>query len=150
MLYRDVFNIPKIEGVEIQMTYYSVLIKKHNQDIESNNYFTAIYALYNIISPIHRELNGRFSIVFNIIPMKNQMKMASPLNINRINRIGLYRYYMSTGIYLCKIFDYASQVKDIADKSYGDYLFLGDLYTNLFPVNKLYPSYKYVKCTNCG
>jgi hypothetical protein len=137
-LYRDIFTIPKIEGVEIQMAYYSVLIKKHTQDIESNNYFTVIYALYNIISPIHKELNGRYSIVFNIIPMKNQMKMASPLNINRINRIGLYRYYMSTGIYLCKIFDYSSQVRDIAGKSYGDYLFLGDLYTNLFPVNKLY------------
>jgi hypothetical protein len=133
-LYRDVFNIPKIDGVEIQMTYYSVVI----QNKEDASKFTVIYAIYNIVSPGHRELNGRFSIVFNITPVVNKMEGASALNINCINRVGLYRYYVSMGIYLCKIFDYVEQVRTIADRSYGGYLFLGDLYTNLFPVNKLY------------
>jgi hypothetical protein len=63
---------------------------------------------------------------------------------NSINRLGLYRFYTSIGIYLCKLFDYVQQVGAIAeyDKIVGDYVFLGDLYDGLFPVNKLYPSYK--------
>jgi hypothetical protein len=138
-LYSDTFTIPRIEGVTIEMTYYSVEMQKRIPS-EDNN-FLVIYALYNIRSSIHTELNGRYSKVFNIIPMTNHLLAGSSLlNNNNINRVGLYRYYMSIGIYLCKIFEYITQARDIAGKSYGDYTFVGDLYTNLFPVNKLYES----------
>ncbi len=131
-LYGDTFTIPKIEGVEIRMTYYSVIIKsKENDGIK----FSVIYALYDILSDIHRELNGRYSITFNIIPIKDQ---SSGANENQINSVGLYKYYMSIGIYLCKIFEYVEQARAVAERSYGGYLFMGDLYTNLFPVRNLY------------
>ncbi len=134
LLFEDTYTIPKIDGLEIRMKYYSIVIRNKKNPMQT---LTVIYAIYNIISDRYKQLEGRYSIVFNIIPHQNEI-ISAPLNKNYINRIGLYRYFMSVGIYLCKIFDYAEQVRTIADKTYGGYVFLGDLYSNLFPVDKLY------------
>jgi hypothetical protein len=144
-LYSDKFDIPKINDVLISMTYYSVDIQTKSGKTKYENRheiskFTIIYAIYDIESSTHKILNGRYSITFNIIPMTNKFVDGKIIK-NSINRLGLYRFYTSIGIYLCKMFDYVEQVGAIAeyDKVFGGYVFLGDLYDGLFPVNKLYP-----------
>jgi hypothetical protein len=146
-LYSDNFTIPKIKDVLISMHYCSVDIqtksgKTKYEYIREISKFTIIYAIYEIKSSTHKISNGIYSMTFNIIPMTNIVD--DKIVENSINRLGLYRFYTSIGIYLCKLFDYVQQVGAIAeyDKIVGDYVFLGDLYDGLFPVNKLYPSYK--------
>ena len=139
-LYGDIYNIPKINNVKINMIYYSVDIKTKQTTDEriEPNIFRVIYALYKIES-LHAELKNEsvYSIVFNIIPL-NVIQKGVRLT-NDANRLGIYHKYISAGIYLCKIFDYSSQVTALAGaKEYGDYIFLGDLYNYLFPINKLY------------
>jgi hypothetical protein len=142
-LYSDEFDIPKIKDVLISMTYFSVDIqtksgKTKYEKIREISKFTIIYAIYDIRSSTNKILNGRDSITFNIIPMTNNVD--DKIIENSINRLGLYRFYTSIGIYLCKLFDYVEQVGAIAeyDKIVGGYVFLGDLYDGLFPVNAIY------------
>ncbi len=142
-LYSDEFDIPKIKDVLISMTYFSVDIqtkigKTKYENIREISKFTIIYAIYDIKSSTDKILNGRYSITFNIIPMTNNFD--GKIIENSINRLGLYRFYTSIGIYLCKLFDYVEQVGAIAeyDKIVGGYVFLGDLYDGLFPVNRIY------------
>ena len=137
LLYVDTFTIPKIESVTIEMNYYSIDIQLKESKEGQNNRFTVICGVYNIKSERYRRLNGNYNIVFNMIPAENNVD--GKLIQNTISRIGLYTFYTTMGVYLCKIFDYVSQVEIIKeeDNIFGDYAFMGDIYHNLFPANRL-------------
>jgi hypothetical protein len=79
---------------------------------------------------------------FNYINMNQQG--SAPLfltkNDSHITPCGLYSKYIPSGYYICKVFDYASQVdhsNDVIHVDY-DYRFIGRLYDGLFPYSDLY------------
>jgi hypothetical protein len=120
----------KYKYIQLNSTFYSVII----QNKKNNLKYTIIYAKYNYRNSSISTHNGNYTILLNIIPHGADRPRGDD-----INSLGLYKKYTTMGIYLCKPFDYVSQVKTMAPgaKSDNDYHFLGHVYHNLFPVKQI-------------
>jgi hypothetical protein len=114
-------------SIKLNFDFYSVVIQNKDNKLE----YTIIYAIYDYSNSVIPESNGRYTIVLNMIPHQDDG--------NKINSLGLYRKFITIGIYLCKPFDYLEQVKTLVPglPSQQYYLFIGDLYHNLFPVKQI-------------
>ena len=94
--------------------------------------FTLIYGKYdykhyNQITETIEEEKRAYKIILNLIPFNC-----------KINKFGLYEHYISSGIYVYKMFDYhhprVLQVEYEANKLPGYYTFIGDLLNNMYPL----------------
>ena len=81
-----------------------------------------------------------FSSTFlKIFELKNPLLAEKGEDGQTIDSFGLYKYFTSMGIYLCKPLDYIVQVGSVAPPkdNMGVYYFLGNDYHNLFPVKQI-------------
>ena len=117
----------KDQQVSLTFNIYSIKLRIKNSDIY--NFIVAQYEYINTVNPTY---NGTYNTILNVVPD----------NVS-INRLGLYSKYVNMGIYICKIFEYhehsmATVVgagRKLSSKS--QYIFIGDLYTDVFPLNLL-------------
>jgi hypothetical protein len=110
------------------------------QLIKGNDMFDLYYAVYTIpntssssssSSSMNSLIAGTYKIILNLLP--------SP---SKFGPFGLNQSYISTGIYVYKMFEYAKQfygrvtLKD-PKPTFGNYVFLGDLLTNMWPLQEV-------------
>lgn len=96
-----------------------------------------------------KKTNIRSSIVLDICrnkPIKNRTIHSFPFLLtpitSEINEYGIYTQYISTGLYICKLFDYAipkqcTRLEIISKQCCDNYAYIGDRYVNLFPITYL-------------
>jgi hypothetical protein len=120
------FSMKKIPTIKLNFKFYSIVIEnKHNK----HNY-TIIWAMYEYTDPHNSKYNNNYSIVLNMIPHQD--------NGDNINSLGLYKKFITIGIYLCKIFEYPEGVATLVRGSeLLIYYFVGHLYDNLFPIKQI-------------
>jgi len=116
-----------------------VIYKRQLQLIKDRTPFDLYYAVYTIPDEFP-EIKGTYKTVVNLVP--------SP---SLANEFGMNKYYISTGIYVYKIFDYGHQFPREGKPLFGEepkvvrgkkqpdtrYVFLGDLLTNMWPLQKV-------------
>ncbi len=86
--------------------------------------------MYEYTDRRNSKYNNNYSIVLNMIPQQD--------NGDNINSLGLYKKFITIGIYLCKPFDYPEQVATLTRGSeLLIYYFVGHLYDNLFPIKQI-------------
>ena len=125
------YNVPysKISTLEQKLI---VSIYKINIELKDDptQKFTLIYGTYdyqhynNTTKKIEEEKKS-YKIILNLIPFES-----------KINQYGLYENYISSGIYVYKIFEYNNQT-DYTNKIPEQYTFIGDLLTNMWPLQIL-------------
>ena len=71
----------------------------------------------------------------------NSFPLLATLEETQINNFGIYNNYIKLNSYICKIFDYKTQI-NISDLSkpyfLNNYVYLGEFYNNLFPIDSQY------------
>jgi hypothetical protein len=79
-------------------------------------------------------------------PIKNRTIHSFPFLLtpitSEVNEYGIYTQYIPTGIYICKLFDYAnskqcSRLEIITNQCCERYAYIGNRYANLFPITYL-------------
>jgi hypothetical protein len=79
-------------------------------------------------------------------PIKNRTIHSFPFLLtpitSQVNEYGIYTQYIPTGIYICKLFDYAnskqcSRLEIITNQCCERYAYIGNRYVNLFPITYL-------------
>ena len=139
LLFETNVYLEKNKSVKLQNMKFFTVNVKYKEIYKNDQQYEISYATYKLtgVSPLYDD--NTYSIVLNMVPVDKVTRTV------KINKYGLYEKYMSIGAYLCKIFDYSFQVKtlfsiegEINMSRYinpGNYIFLGDLYTGLFPAN---------------
>jgi hypothetical protein len=121
------------------ITIQLVIYTRQLQFIKDGTRFDLYYAVYTIPNEFP-EIKGTYKTILNLVP--------SP---SLANEFGMNKQYISTGIYVYKIFDYTHQFpregkplfgeepKKIRGKKQQDtrYVFLGDLLTNMWPLQEI-------------
>jgi hypothetical protein len=120
-------------------TIQLVIYTRQLQFIKDGTLFDLYYAVYTIPDEFP-EIKGTYKTILNLVP--------SP---SLANEFGMNKQYISTGIYVYKIFDYAHQFPREGKPLFGEepkvvrgkkqpdtrYVFLGDLLTNMWPLQKV-------------
>ena len=99
-----------------------VIYKRQLQLIKDGSSFDLYYAVYTIPNTFP-EIKGTYKTIVNLVP--------SP---SLANEFGMNKYYISTGIYVYKIFDYEEQFPREGKPLFAKYVFLGDLLTKMWPL----------------
>jgi len=102
-----------------------VIYKRQIQYIKDNTLFDLYYAVYTIPHELI-EINGTYKTIVNLVP--------SP---SHANEFGMNSQYISAGIYAYKIFDYTDQFPREGKPLFDNYVFLGDLLTNMWPLQEV-------------
>jgi len=99
-----------------------VVYKRQLQLIKNNTSFDLYYVVYTIPDEFP-EIKGTYKTIVNLVPS------PSP-----VNEFGMNKYYISTGIYVYKIFEYVEQFPRKDKPLFANYVFLGDLLTKMWPL----------------
>jgi hypothetical protein len=129
-------NVPYSSESDLEQKLI-VSIYKINIELKDNpnEKFTVIYGTYDYKDYDRKtrkikEEKKTYKIILNLIPFNC-----------KINKFGLYEYYISSGIYVYKMFDYYTgrepQVEYFANQLPGNYTVIGDLLTNMYPLQIL-------------
>jgi hypothetical protein len=110
---------------------YNIKLKKvilTNKETRENLilYYSSIY------------INKFFDIVFDTTEHYRIPTILT--NDDNISKYGTFEKYISSGNYICKLFDYKKQCipsEDGSKKSNHEYALIGDRYNDLFPFNEL-------------
>jgi hypothetical protein len=133
--------------IEMELPESATLIQLHVykrtiQLIKGNDSFDLYYAVYTIpttssssssssSSSTNSLIAGTYKIILNLLPTPS-----------KIGPFGLNQSYISTGIYVYKMFEYAKQfygritLKD-PKPTFGNYVFLGDVLTTMWPLQEV-------------
>jgi hypothetical protein len=102
-----------------------VIYKRQIQYIKDNTLFDLYYAVYTIPHDFI-EINGTYKTIINLVPFPSHA-----------NEFGMNSQYISAGIYAYKIFDYTDQFPREGKPLFDNYVFLGDLLTNMWPLQEV-------------
>jgi len=98
------------------------IYKRSIELIKGGDRFDLYYAVYTIPDEF-ASIKGTYKTILNLLP--------SP---SAIGPFGLNKVYLSAGIYVYKLFDYKKQFYREGAQTFGQYVFLGDLLTNMWPL----------------
>jgi hypothetical protein len=98
------------------------IYKRSIELIKGGDRFDLYYAVYTIPDEFP-SIKGTYKTILNLLP--------SP---SAIGPFGLNKVYLSAGIYVYKLFDYKKQFYRQGAQTFGQYVFLGDLLTNMWPL----------------
>ena len=113
----------------INIKIYELILQLNDSDIQFKLYYgTYTYKPYKTGTISDSPIS--YKIILNLV-----------LYNSRIIKYGLYDKYISAGIYLYKMFEYHSPRTQVAysdNQIPGDYTFIGDLLTNMWPLQDVH------------
>jgi hypothetical protein len=139
--YSNIFE----NSLDIQGDIYRVQLNRKEQNIlykDTNSIY--LYYYKSKIKSLIRPYRTQTSIgVRNICNINSHFMpfLLTPL-LSKCNILGLYTQYISSGAYICKLFDYENQCTE-EERGFGrcnSYFYIGSRYSNIFPFNQLFPT----------
>jgi hypothetical protein len=126
----------------ITANVYSIALKKNSDDSSIFSNLDFYYINYSLLSEEKYILESGESVDFN------KLDLFAPLTITpsntTINKYGLFGQVISLHSYVCKIIEYNEQLPPGVFFKISDiYSFIGELYNDLFPYNKIKEKEKY-------
>jgi hypothetical protein len=126
----------------ITANVYSIALKKNSEDSSIFSNLDFYYINYSLLSEEKYVLESGESEDFN------KLDFFAPLTITpsntTINKYGLFGQVISLHSYVCKIIEYNGQIPPGVFFKISDiYSFIGELYNDLFPYNKIKEKEKY-------
>ena len=133
------YNVPYGKGYDqkydlnqkIKISIFKIFLKLKEEDIP----FVLFYGKYNYKNCIKKQ-DGKF---YELEEEAKSYKII--LNLlkadNHITKYGIYDHFINSGIYVYKIFEYNQQISYHKNQISSDYTFIGDLLTNMWPLNDI-------------
>ena len=132
-LYEVNYSIPYYHESPLKQNIQVSIFKTVLKLKESDNTFVLIYGKYEYKNCSRNE-NQEYILEEDPKPYKIILNLLK--TENHITKYGFYDHYIDSGIYVYKMFDYTRPKQVIYPKNQidGNYAFIGDLLTNMWPL----------------